>query len=482
MQLVFVILTFKFNNRSLMTLLKILLIFGSIFGAALTFAKGMSLNEYIDEVKKENKTLEASKFRSLSLKYKIKPASTLDDPFIAAGLDEIPFDGGSARIRRYQISQSIPFPGKLSAQSEIATTKAETSELEFLTVTRQVQVLATQVFLRTSYNKQEIELNLKIQKIIEETSASAKARYRTGDISHHEWLLAKLELSVLKVELLRLSRTQKTLISLLNELRNRPSDSQIEVDMHDLLDRVEEIKDVQVNLDSQPELQGWLAQKKVSEAELKLVKLSYAPDFVIQGMAMQPTMKNAEMSEPSNWGVMVGINIPLFFWRKQSELVRSAENDRLATMADYKSLQNRLNTEVSDAKQQLQTSLDVVKLYKNDVIPLTEIAVKNARISYASKTLPMRLLLDALRSQRTQELELLAAQMDVIVAKTRITELLSNSPVTRFAPTRPTLFGGGGMESSGPVNMGSGISAPIQKQNIPGSNDSNSSGAMGGGM
>lgn len=463
-------------------MLKIFLMSGILFGTVNASATGMSLKEYLVEVNKENTSIEASKLRALSLKHKIKPSSSLDDPFIAAGLDEIPFSGGKAKIRRYQISQSIPFPGKLGAKSEIAETKAESSEFESLTVARQIQVLATQIFLRASYNKQEIELNQKIQKIIEETTASAKARYRTGDATHHEWLLAKLEMSVLNVELLRLTRTQKTLTALLNELRNRSADTQIEIDHQGLLLAADESREIQVDLDSQPELLGWLAQKRTSEAELKLAKLSYAPDFVIQGMAMEPTMKDAEMSEPANWGVMVGVTIPLYFWRKQSEQVAAAENDRLASIAEYQSLQNRLNTEVADAKLQLQTSLDVVKLYRNDVIPITGIAVKNARISYASKTLPMRQLLDTLRSQRTQELELLAAQMDVVVAKTRLSELLSNSPATKFAPTRPTLFGGGGMESSGPINMGSGISVPTQKQNVSGPNDSSSSSGMGGGM
>lgn len=464
-----------------MNVLKILLITGYFLGVVHASVDSLSLKDYLEEVKKDNSTIQASKLRALALKHKIKPSATFDDPFVAAGLDEIPFDGGKAKIRRYQISQSIPFPGKLGARLEIAETKARSSELESLTVTRQVQVLATQIFLRASYNKQEIILNQKIQKIIEETTASAKARYRTGDANHHEWLLAKLETSVLNVELLRLKRTQKTLTALLNELRNKAPDSLIDVEHRDLLNLESETK-IEANLDLQPELQGWLSQKKASEAELKLVKLSYAPDFVIQGMAMQSTIKDAEMAEPANWGVMVGVTIPLFFWRKQSELVNAAEADRLATNADYQSLQNRLNTEIADAKQQLQTSLDVVKLYQNDVIPITEIAVKNARTSYASKTLPMRQLLDALRSQRTQELELLAAQMDVIVSKTRITELLSNPPATRFAPTRPTLFdGGAGMGASEPVNMGSGISTPAQKQNAPGSTDPSSSG-MGGGM
>lgn len=463
-----------------MNLLNIFLISGSFFWMASASSKSLSLDEYLAMVKRDNSTITASKLRALALQHKIKASSTLDDPFIAVGLDEIPFGGGKAKVRRYQISQSIPFPGKLGIRSEIAETKAESSEFGALTVMRQVQVLATQTFLRASYNKQEIILNENIQKIIQETTASAKARYRTGDASHHEWLLAKLEMSVLNVELLRLKRTQKTLAALLNELRNKPPETFIEVDYGDLLNAEDGPIEVQTNLELQPEMQVVNAQKRSAEAELKLVKLTYAPDFVIQGMAMEPLNRDPEMKEPSSWGVMVGVTIPLFFWRKQSELVDAAKKDRLATLSDYQSLKNRLNTEITDAKQQLQTSLDVVRLYKNDVIPITEIAVKNARISYASKTLPMRQLLDALRTQRTQELELLAAQMDVIVAKTRMAELLSSPPATRFAPTRPTLFGGGGMETSSPVNMGPGISAPTQKQNAPGPNDSASSGDMGG--
>lgn len=461
----------KFKNLNC----SLLLIFLSLLWTIQVSAKILNLNDYLYEIKKENVTIQASKLRALAVKHKIKPSSTLDDPFVAVGLDEIPFDGGKAKVRRYQISQSLPFPGRLRAKYEIAETKAESLEFDAQTVTRQITVLGTQIFLRANYNKQEIILNEKIQKIIQEAIVSAKARYRTGDASHHEWLLAKLELSVLNVELLRLKRIEKTLTALLNELRNMPPDSQIEMNHNDFFDDQE----IQVNLDLQPELQSWKAQKKSAEAEFKLAQLSYAPDFVIQGMIMEPTMKDQEMSQPSSWGVMVGVTLPLFFWRKQSELVSAAGQERLAAMADYQSLLNRLNTEIADAKQQLQSSIDVVKLYKNDVIPITEIAVKNARSSYASKSLPLRQLLDALRSQRTQELELLAAQMDVVVSKTRIRELLSNPPITRFAPTRPTLFGGG-MEASSTVNMGAGMSGLTRKQDASGPSTGSSESSMGG--
>lgn len=462
------------NKQSILVILLIL------FSTSDVLSDRLNLKEYLDQLQANNLAIQASNLRALAQKHKILPSGTLDDPFIAAGIDEIPFNGGGGKVWRYQISQSIPFPGKLGMKSDLAERKAEVSESDAQTMLRKIKVVGTQAFLKTSYNNQAIILTERIQKIIRETTASEKSRYKTGSSNHHEWLLAKLELSVLDVELLRLKRTQKTLTALLNELRNMPPESPIEVDHRDLLSTEAESNTIVSNLDAQPELKSWKAEKKAAESELRLVKLSYAPDFVIQGMAMEPMTRDSKMSGTSNWGVMIGITIPIFFWKKQSELVAAAEKNKLATIADYQSLENRLTTEVSDAKQQLKTAIDVVKLYKNDVIPITEIAVKSARSAYAAKTLPMTQLLGALRSQRTQEQELLAAQMDVIVSKTRIEELLSNPPLIRFAPARPTFFGGEmgkTMDSSDTINMGSGMSGPTRKQST---SDSSASPGMGG--
>ena len=447
-------------------------------------AETISFNDFLLSVTKANPSIQASNLRTLAQKHRIKPSSTWDDPFIAVGIDEKPFDGGEGEVRRYQVSQTIPFPGKLGAKNEIAQKRAESLEFDSITRTRQVVVIATQAYLQAGFNSRAIQLNERIQKIIEETTASAKARYKTGASTHHEWLLAKLELARLKVEALRLQRTRKALIAFLNELRNLSPDSPIEVDPESPVIAEFQTAKLRSQLSEQPELKSWDMQRKLSMSELKLVKLSYAPDFVIQAMAMEPTMKSDEMK--SNWGLMVGVTVPFFFWRKQSELVAAAENDRLAAIAEYQSLENRLTTELTDAKQQLQTSMDVVKLYKNDVIPLTEIAVKNARAGYSGRTLPLGQYLETLQSQRTQELELLGARYDVVVAKTRIEELLSSPPVTRFAPSRPTLFGGtmdqmggaGGMDASPTINMGQGMSGPTRKSSP--SADSSSTNGMGG--
>jgi outer membrane protein, heavy metal efflux system len=466
------------------------LIFALLLNLPITqaFAEAMTLDAYLSQVMESNPTVLASKLNALALKHKINPQSSLDDPFVAIGFDDVPLNSGGGGLRRYQISQTLPFPGKLKARAELASSRFNAATADSETMARQMKVMGIQTYLRASFNRSAIALNERIQKDVEDAGASAKARYRAGGPAHHEWLLAKIELSVLKVEHMKLVRTQETLKVWLNELRDHPPEAPIEV--MGLNQEAQDAGMPELDLSAHPEVLSWKELGEAARKELKLVKLSYAPDFVIQGMAMEPRMREPGMPS-THWGVMVGVTVPLFFWRKQSELVAAAEKDRQVAMAQIRALENRLNTELADARQQYKTSVDVLQLYKKDVIPLTEIAVKNARTSYSAKSANLRQLIDALRTRRTQELELLGAQMDVIVARTRMRELLSTPPMLRFAPMRPTTFGmdtmgesmGADVMGSSTTNMGPGMSGPTRRQSKDMSNSQGGSGSSGmGGM
>lgn len=431
----------------------------------------LSLQEYLLEVEANSLSIQSTLLRSEALKHRIGPSSSLDDPFFAFGLDEIPFEGEKSKVKRYQLSQSIPFPGKLNLKEKIAESRYAASTASVETIKRQIRVIATQLFLKAQYNEQSILSYEQIKTIIESITTSVKAKYRTGENNHHEWIQVKLELSTLNVELLRLQRLQLNLKASLNELRNKAPETPIEFlpENFQLLDKEQTEKENEIAIEKQPEVQSINAQLKSSDHELTLAKLSFAPDFVLQGMAMEPASMDPASMEKSNWGFMVGINIPLYFWSKQSEQVAAAEKDRLASIAELNILKNRIETEYVSAKAQLETSLDVLKLYKNDVLPLSEIAVKNAKAAYAANRMTLRQLLESLQAERVQKLEYLGAQMDVVVSRMRMKDILSNPPLTRFAPARPFRFDASmgnsmgeteGMDTSGTINPGTGINLP----------------------
>lgn len=444
------------------------------------YADSLTLEEYLAAVEKANPSIESAGFRAMALENRIDPAGALEDPFIAAGIDEVPFGGGSEYVMRYQISQAIPFPGKLAAKAAIAKDKAHSARSDAETLNREVRVLATQVFFRAYYNQKALELNGKLKNIIDGTIASTKSRYQTGDEGHHELLLAKIELSTLDVDELRLKREEKTLQAIINELRGAPAEESLAPLAVAFSGRDMEESDLPL-LPNQPELRSLDSFVAQAEKEEHLAKLAYYPDFVIQGMAMDPGPDM--MDAHSNWGVMVGVNIPIYAGRKQSGLLRAAKNDREAAIRERSSLENRLHTELLSAREQFRTARDTAELYKSTVIPTTNLAVKNAKSSYAAGRLKLDDYLDTLKAQRTQELEYLAAQIDVELSRTRLRELLSAPPLLRLAPAKPSLFGGadmGGGMASDTVNMGQGMSGPTRKSRASsGPGDSGSSG-MGG--
>lgn len=444
----------------------------------------ISLKEYLSEIEQNGLAIKSGILRSEALKHKIGPSSTLDDPFFAYGLDEIPFEGEEmSKVRRYQLSQSIPFPGKLRLKEKIAENRYQASAESVETTRRQTRVVATQLYLKALYNEQSIVSYEQIKTIIEGVTTSVKARYRTGENNHHEWILGKLELSTLNVELLRLKRLQSNLLAALNELRNKKTETPLELSTDDFADVVSE--PAQVDLEKQPEVKTISEGLKASEHEVTLAKLSYAPDFVLQAMAMEPLKMDPASMEKSNWGFMVGINIPLYFWSKQKEQVAAARLEKDAVVTELTLIKNRLDTEYISARKQLDSAQDVLKLYKNDVIPLTEIAVKNAKAAYTANRMSLKQFLETLQAERIQKLEYLGAQMDVVISKMRINDLLSNPPLTRFAPARPFRFdasmgssmgGSDSMDDSAAINPSKGINLPQKSES---NNTSGSSSGMG---
>ena len=456
-------------------------------------ARCLTLEQYLDQVGSANLTLKSSRSRSLAERERSSAAGTWDDPFFAIGVDEVPSGRNSEGVTRYQLSQTVPFPGRLGARKEAAISRAEAVAADLATDERQVILVAAQTFARAFYTKRAIASNRSIASDLENLAQSAKSRYTTGGSGHHEFLLAKAELASLKAENLRLGRESKTLQAALNEFRSEPLTTLIEVTAFKVTGSVPENFDDAMK--TQPEMRATDSFARAATAERRSARLSYFPDFVVQGMYMEPRMKQEPAMEEggssaamkgSTWGAMVGVSIPLYFFTKQNPRSSAASADLDAAVASQRALRNRLSREWLEASEQLATAQDLVKLYEQEILPATDLAAKNGRAQYIAKRLPLSQYIEALRIRRTQELEFAAAEIDLELAKLRKLYLLSNAPIMRIAPTRPTLFGGmaGGMDNemaSGSVNMGSGMTRqPVkQKGSSPTGAGSSSSGMEG---
>lgn len=445
------------------------------------FGATLDLNTFLAEVKAGSPVLRSARFRQKSAQDRIKPTGSLDDPFFAVGLDQMPFSGENMSVIRYQLNQTLPFPGKLKTRMRVASAVADMSAADTETLTRQTTLMATYLFYKAYYLQESLKNNASQRTFVRTIAQSEESRYKAGESQHHEWLLATAELGILQTEYLRVKSEKAVLDATLNQYRNKPIETPIGV----LVMRFGIASNGETDdLQNQPEYKAYQAQLQAFAGQRKLAKFSWAPDFMLQAMVMQ---SRDEMQDPSNWGAMMGLNIPLFGYRKQAKLVSAATHDMKAAQADLEQITNKLVTAKKSVRLEEDTARSVVDLYRNAIIPQTELAFESARSSYETKKLPLSSLLQVARARQTQRLEFLAARLDVELAKVKGRELLSEPPFLRLAPTVPTLFGGGmgqtmteDMTTSATGMGGNGMTGPAAKPQQMGDQDENK--MSGGGM
>lgn len=437
-----------------------------------SLSHSVTLTDFISSVQTANPSLETLRHQAKALELRAEASGYWQDPFFGVGLDEVPENNSAGGMVQYQLSQTIPFPGRLSARKAVAQSQAKLATSEVRSAERELVVISAQLYARAFYTQKAMATNREQRFLLAELLGSSRVRYKSGTGDHHELILAKLEIASLDADYLRLGRELKVLKSKMNELKSSPIESPVELESVSIEENFP--RSFEEAVQDQPELLAARAGVEAARAEAQSARLSYFPDFVLQAMYMTPRSMNEDpmtggMEEVPQWGVMVGFSLPLFFFGKQAGLSSAAQVDREARVANQRSVENRLRTEWVEAKAQLATAEDLVKLFKSEVIPNTELAASTGRSAYVARRLRLSQFVDILRIQRTLSLEQTAAEIDVAMAKLRLIYLLSQPPLLRLAPMRPTLFGSGSMgemgtPDSGAVNMGSGMRTPSLRQ------------------
>jgi outer membrane protein TolC len=432
----------------------------------------LRLSEVLADVEAHAPALLADKARAEALQRAVDATGWWDEPYLAVGPDEVTFLPDEMPMLRYQLSQRIPFPGKTGAREDAAKARAATGKTNVDVTARSLRVAATQLFVRAIFLEEAARTNAELAQVLRDVKASAEARYMTGGTAHHDALLADAEIAILKRDMRALERSRRVAFIQLDELRGHIGERRGELPL--LVDDVAAVPPASFDeaIAAQPELARAKKNVDAASSDARVLGLARLPDVTVQLMAMQSFMEE----EPSNVGAMVGVALPLYFPWKQDAAADAAERSARAAQVDVDALTLRLRAEWDAAREELASAEDTAKLYEEQILPSTKLALDASMSAYASQQAPLVELLSIARNEAQTRLEARAAQLDVRLAKLRLAELVAQPQVLRLAPQSPTLFGGmggsssgagmggmggsssmGGMGGSAPINMGDGM-------------------------
>jgi outer membrane protein TolC len=355
----------------------------------------ITLQELIALAIQRNPAIKGSAARLQAQRAKIPQARALPDPMFSGGWmgNITPFsvqEGDPSSYRGLTVSQDLPFPGKLGLRGKIADREAEAAVWDVEQTRRQLIAEVKAAYYAYFYDTKAIETTTKDKDLMQKLEKIAEARYRVGQGIQQDVLKAQVEVARIDQKLIMLHQQEDTARVRLNTLLARdpefPLSPPAAVQPAQFQYKLEDLYTMAHAHD--PVLERDRRMIEGSRDTVLLAQKAYAPDFnVAYNYWQRPGM-------PDMHGLMVGINVPIFFRTKQREGVIEASHDLVSSERE---LDDRLTAVDFEIKQQYlaaTSSRRLMDLYSKAIVPESSLALESSMSSYEVGKVDFLSLLD----------------------------------------------------------------------------------------
>jgi outer membrane protein TolC len=374
---------------------------------ALSFSS-LQLDVLVKEVIRRNPNLDATRLRIQAAHEAVHRIQVLEDPQVTITSDQNKFHKTSdfTPMMSYEVSQEIPFPGKLRLKGEIAKqVMLQKQSIEITTyreLIRQTKLLYYQLYTNTISLRINEENTVLIKALIEDSLAL----YRSGKAGYADAIKMQLELQMLEDQKLMLIAEGDMFKSMLNALLNRSPTEPLGEPIADFTPPFELsfYTAEAIALSSRSELQGMEAMIMEQEKMAQLARRNYYPDFMV-GLAYEQMNNNFDGHIDNAWMLKVGFNIPIWILEKQAREVREARSNAFANQRELEGMQAMISGKLKELLAKLKSTDNKISLYKNGILPKVKEALFALLASYRSGETDFLLLLDTWRQAFNAELD-----------------------------------------------------------------------------
>jgi outer membrane protein TolC len=323
-------------------------------------------------------------------------AISLEDPMLGAtgsprlfGAKEL--DGGY----RVELSQKLPWPGKLRLKGENAAAEARAAGQDVDDMRLQLAQLAREAFADYYLAGRGLAVNKEALDLLAGIQSNQETLFKTGKIPEQDLLQTKVEIGRKRERLLSLERMLQTARARINTLLHLPPDAPLPAAPEQVPPPgplPEEAALRAAALAQRPDLQALAERVAAEQASLALAYKEYRPDFEV--MAAYDDFWSERPLRPQ---LAVRVNLPLRL-AKRDAAVREAEAKVGQRIAELNRLTDDVNFAVAQAYAEVDESDKTVNLYKETLLPAAELTVKTSQTEYTTGKTAFINLLDAERS------------------------------------------------------------------------------------
>lgn len=359
----------------------------------------LSVDALVAEVLARNPNLSqmVAAWQAASARY--PQVRSLDDPMLSGMFAPSSFGSNSVESGyRIEVSQKIPFPGKLRLRGQGALAEAGAAQNDIEDMRVQLIEAAKLGFYEYYLVERAIVVNDESIRLLKEMRQSAESRFKTGLVPQQDILQADVEIGRQNERGVTLNRMRKVAIARINTLRNLPPDESLPIPPEQLkvsasLPPVENLR--RLALAQRPDLKALEDRIVVEQTSLALAFKEYYPDVEVTG-AYDTIMGNGPMRDLAPQ-VGLRMNLPIRVG-KRNGAVAEAHAKIAQKRAELAGRVNQIQFQVQEAYEQLLESERILVLYDKTILPAARENVKAAQSAYITGKTPFLSLIEAQRN------------------------------------------------------------------------------------
>jgi outer membrane protein TolC len=384
----------------------------TLLGSWPALAADPALDAYVAEVVAQNPSLKARTLERESVLRDASAAGLFPDPEVAIMVDRLPQRmGGEMPMVRYQVSQMLPWPGKLGLMEDALERRADAKAA--LARAQQIDLVreAKRAYFMLSLNAGLRRLNHASRDLLTTIAGSAIARYGAGVGGHHEVARAEVERNALDIEALDLEGDRVSTIAMLNALRNTAADLPFPdppLPVAAAETRIPTISELMRLAEARrSELVAMRAMQREESTMAALSRRERYPDL------MTSVWYNQMLGAPDTAGVMVGATIPIFNVRRQNRRAEASDLRASSAGNDLAAMRAMIRFEVADALRRLDTANRSLDLILDIAAPRAEQSFASSLSGYSTATVDIVGVLEAWRALQNVE----RARVETLIAR-----------------------------------------------------------------
>ncbi len=375
-----------------------------------------TLSELLSSADSLNPSIVAARSRVAAATARVRPAGTLPDPMLMAGIVNLPLGrmasaadagmqppGDNMTMKMLGVQQTIPYPGKLSLRRRILERELDAANASLTGMRREISRDIKSSFYELAYFDQALEIVHRSAVTFAGIMQVTETQYAAGVGGQQDVLKARVEAARLGEMASEIEEMKRAERANLNFLLNRNNDSLL------VITRVpNRISDVAVSRDAAQirftggelgarvtnspllplaQLQELAVRNSASLSEkesmvaaetarVSLAQKGYKPDFDFSLQYGQRTQR------PDMISALVSIPIPIHKSARQNQEVAEAGSQLAAAQAEYRSEANRIRAEVARVVSEAERNRTQLALYRKAILPQGAAAVTSSLASY----------------------------------------------------------------------------------------------------